>query len=262
MARKWIYPLAYIGLVVISMLPVYTKIPYDPRNSQDVIYSILMISIKPYQSWGWVFHLATLFLILYILWKPEKAGRVLAGYISVNYLIIAALQPHAVTEKYGFALQTGAMVSTALIGMTWLVAAIRNGLKLSLQNIPGWRYILLPLALLVFWAPFKVEGGVVSPNFDPRLIFTSADYGLTYCFVTPMFLFLLLLFSTDHAGFTYRITAFNALLYGLFNLTHWFNPGMSWMGVLHLPLLILSLVALLLPYLEHLHRERPALKPM
>jgi hypothetical protein len=47
-----------------------------------------------------------------------------------------------------------------------------------------------------------------------------------------------------------RVTAFNGLLYGLFNLTHWFNPDMVWMGVLHVPLLIIPLVALFMPLWE------------
>ncbi len=261
MGKKWLFPLACLGLVIISMLPLYTEVPYDPRNTQDVIFSIFMVSLQPYQEWGWVFHAATLLLVLAILWKPNQAGRVLAGYIGVNYLIIAVMQPQAVTEKYGFALQTGAMIGTALIGIIWLVTATRNNLRISLQNIPGWRYVLLPLAILVFWSPVKAEGTVVLPNFDLRLLLTSVDYGLTYCFVTPVFLLLLILFSTDHESFAYRLLAFNALIYGLFNLTHWFNPNTVWMGVMHLPLLILSLIALFLPRLEQSLANKPILNP-
>jgi len=43
----------------------------------------------------------------------------------------------------------------------------------------------------------------------------------------------------------YRITAFNGLLYALFNIAHWFNPDTRWMGFLHLPLLVLSIAALI-----------------
>ncbi len=197
---------------------------------------------------------------LIILWKPDRAGPVLAGYIGLNYLVIAAVQPRAVTEKYGFALQTGAMVATALIGFLWLVMAIRSNVKLSLRDIPGWRYTLLPLALVVFWSPVKARGGAVLPNFDPRLLLTSVDCGLAYCFVTPVFLFLLILFASNPRGFAFRVTAFNALLYGLFNLTHWFNPNTIWMGVMHLPLLILSLTALFLPRLDYLFAGR--MKPV
>lgn len=250
MAHKWYFPLACIGLVIIAVLPPLTEIPYDPRSTQDVIFSVLIVSIRPYQAWGWIFHVGTLLLLLYILWRPNQAGRLLAGYVGINYLIVASLQSHSVTEKYGFALLTGAMVGTALLGITWLVVAIQNSLQLSLHDISKWKYLLLPLALLVFWSPVKTDGVVVSANFDPRLLLTSADYGLAYCFVTPVFLLLLILFTTNHTSFTFRITAFNALLYGLFNLAHWFNPNTIWMGVMHLPLLFLALVAFLITYLE------------
>jgi len=257
MRQKWLFALACIGMVIISMLPPITEIAYDPRKTQEVISSILSISIQPYQAWGWVFHLATLLVVLFIFWKPAKAGRVLAGYMGVNYLIIAALQTHAITAKYGFALQTGAMLGTLVIALVWLVVAIKNRLQLSLDHISPLKYVLLPLAFLVYWSPIRVDGSQISPNFDPRLILTSADYGLTYCFATPVFLFLLILFSKNYTGFAFRISAFNALLYALFNLTHWFNPNTVWMGAMHLPLLIISLGALFLTYRPLIWRGSP-----
>ena len=108
-SRKWFYPLVYIALVVLSMWPPYAQIPYDPRNTQDVILSILKVSTQPYAAWGWVFHVATLGVIALAVFRSKVAGRVMATYFGLNYLIIAALQTHAVTEKYGLAVQTGAL---------------------------------------------------------------------------------------------------------------------------------------------------------
>ncbi len=261
MVRKWLLPLSCLGLLVISMLPPYTAIAYDPRNTQDVISSILRASIEPYRQWGWIFHIATFLLVAYILWQPGRAGRVLAIYFGVNYLIIAAIQTHAVTEKYGFALHTGAMVGTLAMAITWLAVAVKNGLELSLQKVPAWGYFLLPFATLAFWSPITIQGESILPNFDPRLLITSADYGLTYCFVTPVFLYLLILFSTNVASYAFRLSAFNALLYGLFNLTHWFNPNTVWMGAMHLPLMIISMVAIFLPSIKRGLSPRPMLNP-
>jgi len=106
--------------------------------------------------------------------------------------------------------------------------------------------LLLPLALLAFWAPFDAA---IQPSFRPILLLTAPDYGLTFCLTTPVFLFLLILFYPDVDPLAYRLTAFNGLLYGLINMTHFAEPSRVWMGVLHLPLLILSLIALLLPRL-------------
>jgi hypothetical protein len=249
-SRKWFYPVIYGTLVVVSMLPPIAHIPYDPRNTQDVIMSILMVSITPYQAWGWVFHVATLAVVALTLFRPRVAGRVTAAYLGVNYLLIAALQTNAVTEEYGFAVQTGALVATTLLGLLWLWVAWRDELRASFKDIPSWRWGLLPLALLVFWSPIGLEGSRVVPNFDPLLLLTSLEYGLTYCFVTPVFLFLLILFYPKVNNFAFRVTAFNALLYGLINLIHWFNPDMVWMGVMHIPLLVTPLVALSMPMLE------------
>jgi hypothetical protein len=249
-SRTWFYPVVYGLLVIISMLPPITKVPYDPRDTQDVIVNILMVSILPYRSWGWVFHVATFGVIGLAVLRPKVAGRVMAAYFGLNYLLVAALQTNAQTETYGFAVHTGALFATTLLGMLWLWVAWRDRLQASFKGVPPWRWILLPLALLVFWSPIGLQGNRVLPNFDPLLLLTSPDHGLAYCFVTPVFLFLLVLFYPNVDPFAFRVTAFNGLLYGLLNLTHWFNPDMVWMGALHIPLLVIPLVALLLPVLE------------
>ncbi len=67
---------------------------------------------------------------------------------------------------------------------------------------------------------------------------------------TPVFLFLLILSYPKVPRFALRVTAFNGLIYGLLNLTHWFNPDTVWMGVMHIPLLVMPLAALFLPRLD------------
>ncbi|MCX6072149.1 MAG: hypothetical protein NTU91_15065, partial [Chloroflexi bacterium] len=157
-SRKWFYPLVYIVLIVLSMWPPYTHIPYDPRNTQDVILSILKVSTQPYAAWGWVLHVATLGVIALAVFRSKVAGRVMATYFGLNYLLIAALQTHAVTEKYGLAVQTGALVTAVLLGLLWLWVAWKDKLQASFRNVPVWRWILLPLALLVFWSPVAAGG--------------------------------------------------------------------------------------------------------
>lgn len=245
-ARKWLYPLAYFLLIILCFWPPYTEIPYDPRNTQSVIMEILMRSTQPYAALGWVFHLATLGLIALAITRPQLGGRAIAAYFGLNYLVVAAIQTHAMTESFGLAIQTGALVATGLLGILWLWVAWRNKLRLSFKDVPAWRWSLLPLALLTFWLPMSLDGGRVVFDFNPVLLLTSPDYGLAYCFVTPVFLFLLILSHPNTDEFAFRVTAVNALLYGLLNLTHWFNPDRVVMGVMHLPLLALAVIALAL----------------
>lgn len=247
---RWLYPLVYVGLLLLTLLPLYTALPYDPRDTQDVIFGILMVSVEPYRAWAPLFHLAFLVLVALIALRPARMGRVLAAYMGLNYLVIGLVQTHATTEQYGFALHTGALVANLLLAAIWIVVAIRGEIEASLAGTRLVHWLLLPLALLAFWAPYSSQGAAVVPNWDPRLLLTSPDFGLTYCLTTPVFLFLLILFYPRVNEFAYKVTAFNGLLYGLYNLTHWFSPERWWMGLLHLPLLLLSAYALILPRLR------------
>lgn len=248
--RRWLYPLVYLVLLLISIWPPYTSVPYDSRNTQDVILSILMVSVEPYRAWAPLFHLAFLLIVALIALRPERMGRVLAAYMGLNYLVIGLLQTHTTTEKYGFAVQTGALVACLLLAVTWIVVAIRGELKTSFKSVRPAHWLFLPLALLVFWSPWALVSGAVVPNWDPQLLLTSVDFGLAYCLTTPVFVFLLILFYPRVNEFAYKVTAFNGLVYALYNLTHWFSPERWWMGFLHLPLLILPAYALILPRLR------------
>jgi hypothetical protein len=245
--RKWLYPVLYTAFFIISMLPLYTEKPYAPQETQDVIINLLLVVTTPYKTYAPIFHILTLLLVTLIAWQPAKMGRVLAAYMGLNYLIIALVQTMGTTGKYGFVLHTGGMVMYGALGLVWLVVAYRNELQTSFKSFSWQHLILLPLALLAFWAPYVTSGSGVKPDFNPLLLLVSPDYGLTFCFTTPIFLFLLILFYPQVNKLAYRITAFNGLLYGLFNLTHWFNPELRWMGFLHLPLIIISVYALILP---------------
>jgi len=245
--RKWLYPVLYAVFFIISMLPIYTEKPYPPQETQDVIVNLLMVATTPYKAYAPIFHVLTILMIILIAWQPAKMGRVWAGYMGLNYLIIALVQTMGTTGQYGFVLHTGGMVMYGVLGLVWLAVSIRNELQTSFRSISWQHLLLLPLAIFAFWAPYVASGNGVRPDFSPLLLLVSPDYGLTFCFTAPIFLFSLILFYPQVNMLAYRITAFNGLLYGAFNLTHWFAPELRWMGFLHLPLLIISIYALILP---------------
>lgn len=254
--RKWFYPLVYLALVIIAFLPLYTERPYDPRDTSAVILEILQRATLPYAAWGWVFHVLTLAVVGLAIWKPPLGGRAIAGYFGLNYLVIAATQTRAQTPTYGYAVHTGALVAEVLLGLLWLWVAWKGRLVVSFRDAPRWRWLLLPFALLTFWSPLRLEGTRVLPDFNPLLLLTSPDYGLAYCFMTPVFLFLLVLAWPQVDKFAFRVTAFNGLLYGLFNLNHWAVPERMWLGVMHLPLLVVPTVALVMGHRAYRVRER------
>ncbi len=247
--KLWIYILIFTSLFLVNLLPSITEKPYQPADTQDVIMNLLMVATEPYRAYGFVFHLATLLLIAAILIKPGKLERLVAGYMSLNFFIIAAAQTMGQTQKYGLVVHTAALVTMILLGITWLVVAIRNDLSPAFHKPTIIEIGLILLAVIPFWGPYAVSNGVIQPNFDPRLLLVSPDYGLTFCFTAPVFLLALILFYPGVNLLAFRITAFCGLLYAIFNLAQFFNPDTRWMGFLHLPLLVISLYALILPSL-------------
>ncbi len=255
---NWKYILLYGFLFLVNALPLITEKPYQPQDTQDVIINLLMVSILPYQAYGPIFHIATLLLVAGILWKPDRLGRLMAVYLGVNYLIIAAAQTMGQTGKYGFVIHLSALLTMLILGLTWLFVAFRNDIQPTFKKPSLLEYGLIALALLAFWGPYAEVDGAIRPHFDPLLLLTGPDYGLTFCFTTPVFLLGLILIYPHVNQFAYRITAFSGLLYGLFNLTHWFNPATQWMGFMHLPLLVISIYALVLPRFNKREKNQEA----
>jgi hypothetical protein len=245
--RKWLYPVVYLLLFVISMVPLYTEKPYPPQDTQNVIISLMMVAVAPYTAYAPIFHFATLLLVALVFYRPEKLGWLVAGYMGLNYLVIAVTETMGQTQKYGFVVHPGGMIAYLILGITWLIVAAKNDLTPSFKRLTIPEYGLFLLALLAFWSPYRVVNTTIQPRFNPLFLLTSPDYGMTFCLTTPVFLFGLILFYPSVNSFAYRVTAFNGLLYGLFNLTHWFSADRRWMGFLHLPLLIMSVYALILP---------------
>lgn len=243
--KKLFYPSIFFIFLLISFLPLITQKSYSPENTQQVIIELLKVSIKPYQALGVLFHVVTIFFAGLVLINSKTSGRLMFAYMGVNFIVIALVQSFGITDMYGEVIHTGGFVSFSLLGILWIWAAVKSDAKPLIIKFKWQHILLIPFAVLAFWSPYQVQADVVLPDFNPVLLLTSPDYGLTFCFTTPVFLFLLFVIFPKVNIPVYRITAFNGLLYAIFNLAHWFNPATRWMGFLHLPLLVLSIAALI-----------------
>ena len=95
-----------------------------------------------------------------------------------------------------------------------------------------------------------------NPDFSITSLFTNGAM-LTYCMVTPILLFLLISAYPRVNVVTFRITSFVGLLYGIMNMINWFilNNEFWWLGVLHLPLFLLAIIALFLKT-KNIHKQK------
>jgi hypothetical protein len=175
---------------IISFLPPITQKPYSPENTQHVIIQLLIVAIKPYETFGILFHIATVILVGWIMVDSTASGRPLFIYMGVNFIIIALVQSFGTTELYGRVIHTGGLIAFTLIGVLWIWAGVKGGTEPLLTNIQ-WRHMLfMPFAVLAFWAPYQVKANMVLPDFNPALLLTSPDYGLSFCFTAPVFFIL------------------------------------------------------------------------
>jgi len=247
--RNIFYPLIYLLLIVLAFLPPITTRPYSPQEIPQVIFQTLQNAITPnLYWWGWFLHAGTILVALIIAYDVRGKNAWFSVFFGFNYIVIACVQSTARTPDYGSVILPGPLAVSLLLGIMWISTVGSHTIKVSFQGVPRWRWYLLPLALLAFWSPLAFEGARAVPNFNPLLLLSSPDYGLSLCFMTPVLLFFLMLFFPQVPLFALRVTAFNGLLYGLFNLTHWASSDTLWLGVLHIPLLVLSPLALILSY--------------
>lgn len=99
------------------------------------------------------------------------------------------------------------------------------------------------LMILAFLMPYIIENNKIMPSIST--IFTN-EAGVTYCMITPVIIGMLILFSKNIDKATINIISFVGLSFGIFNMMTWFGFNIKdwWMGILHLPLLIISIYGL------------------
>jgi hypothetical protein len=243
--KKYFYSIVFLVFTVVSFLPPIAQEPYIPQDTQLVIIELLKVALKPFMAFGILFHIATIILVGWMLTNPKATSRPICWYIGIDLVIIALAQSFGTTETYGKVIHTGGLATFLLLGILWIWVALKGEFEPIKSKVKKHSFLLLPFAILSFWSPYRLIDNIVLPDFNPLLLFTSPDYGLTFCFTAPVFLFILYVLFPEINIPVYRITAFVGLLYALFNLSHWFNPDIRWMGFLHIPLLVLSIAALI-----------------
>lgn len=236
MARKWWF---YLLLLILYFIPPYTSKGYDPSETQYVVFEVLKHSLEPYEWLAPLFHTSTIVLIVCLLLLGDRMTRIFSAYVSVNFFFIAFAQGIAVTEKYGLGILVGCIICFSIVGIFWAWEAVVKKNNFTPHKISLWKYWVIPLALLAFWAPHK-------PDFNPVHLLTSY-YGLAFCLTTPVILAILTFYHPRVNIATLRVTSFMGILLGILNISGIFAGANVWIsGVLHVPLLAISVYCLTL----------------
>jgi hypothetical protein len=235
-------------LLIAFFIPSYSQISYDPTDTSNVIISVL--SNPAVIKFKFLLPVAKILLISVtasIFLYKKQSSRIFLGYYFLILLIIGIFQNISNTQEYGFVWLIGNTLIMLTVSVFCLYDAIKRKSvfdKIYFQSKRLW--IIIPMLFSVLF-PYTVnEQNIIKPAFGLFLLTNEA--GVTYCMITPVILGMMILFSKGIYKPIFSIISFVGLYFGVMNMLTWFilQNQNWWMGVLHLPLFILSIYSLIL----------------
>ena len=250
-----------VFLTILIFVPPISQLSYQSTNSSAVIASVLSHPLAV--TIPLLLPLAKLLLLAVVVIPfigHKNSAALLIGYYGALLLISGVFENMAQTSHYGFVWLIGNTLvqSISAVFCFCTIAKHKSKIDLSCLNIKRI-WVVIPM-LLAFFMPYSLDTqNVVHPAFT-LAIFTN-EAGVTYCMITPVILGVMILFSKDIDKPLLSVLSYTGLLFGLLNMITWFALQNQnwWMGVLHLPLLILSFYGLLL---AHKEKAQPIQKPL
>ncbi len=238
----------YVLVSLSFFLPALTETPFDQRETSQLILEVIETISETFSRLSWVsplIHVTTLILLGLLFVYGRRIGRVLDVYFAALFVFMTLSNNIADTEGYGLVVLLGNLVPMLIVALLWVREACKPVNEYSFSGLPSWRYWVVPLAVLAFWFPMGSDYG---PNFDPLLLLTS-DYGIFFCPTTPVILSIMTLIFPRVDRLLLSVTGLVGLILGLLNaLTLFIDPTYTtWIFVLHIPLILVSLYALLVP---------------
>ena len=237
---KWWF---YVILAIALFLPSYSTIKYASTDTTKVIEEVLRNPlIYTYPALFTLSKLLMIEMVAGVIVFSYMYRKIFAYYIFALLMVVAIFQNSANTADYGFVFLVGNAIVTVLVALAWLREAIKPENEYTKPKDWGWKWMLVPLVLLAFWFP---ANSLAQPDWSFAELFSNGAM-LTYCMVTPILLFLLITAYPRVNIVTFKLTRFVALMFAIMNMITWFvlNNDYWYMGIMHLPLLILSVIAM------------------
>jgi hypothetical protein len=252
--KKW---WLYLLLLLVFFFPTYAQRSYDPRQSTELIGQVLSAPlITTYSVLNPIAKIIPVVLIGGLFLYGNKVRRAFNIYVAVLYLALSLFQSSAVTKSHGLVILTGNLVLVLVVALVWMWEVVAERNSFAPRKRPLWKWWVAPLVVLPFLAP--VNPSTLSPDFSLAGLLTN-EAGLIYCMMSPVFLAVLILFHPTVNLAVLRVSGFAGMLFGVVNMIMWFvlEPWGWWMGVLHIPLVVLSVYAFVISLVGP-ERESPS----
>ena len=244
--RKWWF---FLIVLLMQLLPTFTTVPISPEDAGWVVGAVLSEAIVYDVAFLFpVFKLLAILMIASVVTMKNRVSRYFSVYVGVFYGLAAVLQSVAFTEEFGFAVLTVNLVMFFLVAISWFWEVIAQKNDLGAPQLEYSRTWVIPLAILAFWYPINLD--TMMPDFNPILLLTSMA-GLAFCLMTPVFLSVLIIFYPTINIATMRITSIVGIVISFYNILVnfiMFPELLFWNGILHIPLIVISVYAFMLSY--------------
>ena len=244
--RKWWFFLLFI---LLQFMPSYTSIPIDMSQMGLVIGEALSNAlVYNLQSIFFIFKIIPLVLILAIPFLKQRISPIFSFYAAISYVLFATLQSIAFTETYGLVIVLTNFIMFILVGIFWFWEILVQNNEFSSPTLSPSTVWAIPLAALAFWYPLNTT--TMLPDFNPIWIITN-EAGLAFCMMTPVYLAILIIYYPNVNIATLRITSIVGVIIGFYNFLLnfiWYYESLFWNGVFHIPLIVISIYALILSY--------------
>ena len=232
------------------LLPIVSR-NFDPKNIQQMVYTTLSHAPQGHLGGLNILFQSLSLLIFVLLFVFKNKVRILFnGYVALSYLAFAFIQNMAVTERYGFSVVTVNLVMFLFVAYVWIRETLKPKNNYDFSNL-RWKYTwMIVLALFAYLCPFTSQGAF---DWNP-LHFFYKNSVTAFCLTTPAFLTILTLNIPKINIVTYRITAIIGTIMGIYNMFNFLNPHTVYVGIMHIPLLTISLYCTILSYRLPLHK--------
>lgn len=233
-------------ILLTFLFPVISQIKYDPRDTGLLVADVLAHPLI--YTYPLLFPIAKAILLLTFLapFLIKRSEKVVLLYYAVILVLTALFQNVAETKEYGWVWIVGNTIAMLVVSLFCFADLVRQRTTIKRDGLAVHRLWIVGLVALAFFFPYGIGAtGAVIPGMENGVLTNEA--ALTYCMITPVILGIFLLFPDGINPQTKFVTAFVGCLFGLMNMLTWFvlQPMSWWMGVLHLPLLILSVYGLM-----------------
>ena len=245
--RKW---WLYLLLLLLFFIPAYVSKGYDPRQSIDLTGQVLSDPLLyAFPVLMPIAKAIPVILIAGVMMLGNRMRGAFNVYVALLYLALAFLQTTAVPDMYGLVILSGNLAVVLIVGLVWVWEVVAQCNDFTPPQRPLWRWWVAALAVLALLSP--VDASTMSPDFSLVRLLTN-EAGLTFCMMTPVVLAVLTLYYPVVNRAVLRVSSFVGILLGLVNMLVWFvlQPWGWCMGVMHIPLLLISVYAFVLAHLR------------